>query len=102
MGGRRASRTPDPRNADALYVLQYAVRVGGDADRSERLLETAISLNENHAPAYAGLGALRILTGLPEQAHAFLDRALAIHPAQSLACEIHGTNIGKHSVSGGG
>jgi adenylate cyclase len=74
----------DPRDADAFYVLAFALRVHGDIARASSLLQTAVTLNPNHAPSHAALGLHRILNGDPDGAHSHVARALALSPLDPL------------------
>jgi adenylate cyclase len=74
----------DARNADAFYVLAFALRVRGDIARAGSLLQTAVTLNPNHAPSHAALGLQQILNGDPNGAHSHVARALALSPLDPL------------------
>jgi adenylate cyclase len=79
----------DSRNADAYYVLSFAVGANGDIARAHALIETCLTLNPNHAPAYAFYGWRRTLMGFPEETQTWIARAFALSPRDPLRAIWH-------------
>lgn len=79
-----AAVAEDPNDADALYVLSYALRLSGDRLRAEEANRLCVAHNPNHAPGYGGLGILALQDGRLDEARDHFREALALSPRDPL------------------
>lgn len=81
----------DHRTADAHYAMGQALNALDELERAQVAHETCIALNPSHAPAYAGLGQVRMFVGHPEETGDHCLRAFALSPREPLRAVWHRT-----------
>lgn len=70
----------DPRNPAPVTEMALVARARGDAAGARALLERALALNAEHAPARGHLGALLVGAGEIERGRGELEAAIRLNP----------------------